>query len=415
MSASRPGHRPLSRTGSSREQTSRVMEARGTRKGKAYVYAPEGLEPSDIARRRPPVRQLAGCGDSNDTGSSTSSSGNGKNKNSRSRSSPRARSNNRSWANSWADGRQAAAKETGAQVTMVGNVETPDQYPAQGSSFAPRATTSSSSPTAAMNDPAVKLARQFPKTTFVQAPFEFADTKGQLTRPANLGHIDFKQEQGTFLAGALAGLVTKTNKVAAVNGYAFPALTRQPEAFSLGARCVNPKVKFSQKYINSLTTRPLARPRRRRTSRTAPTCSSQRGRPGVSGHVPAAEPLRAPAYVIPSVLRQPLPGPKVVLTSVLYNLTGVAADIIRLRLTATKTASLHQGLHAQEHRVGELAALLQPRLRHPPGRRGTRYKHTSEVLSGKIRSPTRRSAPRRSASRSRPRRSNSSRSAARPK
>ena len=110
-----------------------------------------------------------------------------------------------------------------------------------------------------MNDPAVKLGKQFPKVKFIQAPYEFTSAKDQASQPPNVGHVDFKQEQGAFLAGAMAGFVTKTNKVAAIYAFPFPALTRQPEAFSIGARCTNPNVTFTQKATNSFTDAALAR------------------------------------------------------------------------------------------------------------------------------------------------------------
>src|SRR5581483_7624076 len=101
-------------------------------------------------------------------------------------------------------------------------------------------------------------AKQFPKTTFCQGTYQ--PTKAQqAAEPPNVCHFDVEQQDGAFLAGVLAGLVTKTNKVGAISGFAFPALTRQPEAFSIGARCVNSKVTFTQKYINSWDDTALAK------------------------------------------------------------------------------------------------------------------------------------------------------------
>ena len=94
-------------------------------------------------------------------------------------------STTRSWANSWANGVAKAAKDLGVKTTMVGNVETPDQYVAQGSSFAAKGYNLIVFAHGAMDAPAQKLARQFPKVQFVQAPFEFAEPLGFNCQLAN--------------------------------------------------------------------------------------------------------------------------------------------------------------------------------------------------------------------------------------
>ena len=167
--------------------------------------------------------------------------------------------NNRSWANSWTIGANKAAKDLNVHVTVVGNVETPDQYVSQGSSFAAQGYNLIIFAHGAMDAPAAKLAKQFPHVQFVQAPFEFSNSSAQAAEPPNLGHIDMKQEDGTFLAGALAAMVTKSKKLGGVYAFPFPALTRQPEAFDLGARCINPSISFSQKSTGTFTDAALAR------------------------------------------------------------------------------------------------------------------------------------------------------------
>jgi basic membrane protein A len=62
---------------------------------------------------------------------------------------------------------------------------------------------------------------------------------------------DPQQQEGSFLAGALAAAMTKTGRLGLVGGFAFPALTRQLEGFKLGARYIKPDVKFQEVYINN--------------------------------------------------------------------------------------------------------------------------------------------------------------------
>jgi len=301
---------------------------------------------------------IAGCGSSNNSMTSGSSTGAGANKNFKVAVLSTGATNNRSWANSWADGAAKAAKDLGATVTMVGNVETPDQYTSQGASYAAKGYNLIIFAHGAMNDPAVKLAKQFPNVKFVQAPFEFANTAEQQAQPANLGHVDFKQEQGSFLAGAMAGLVTKTNKVGAVYAFPFPALTRQPEAFSLGARCTNPKVTFTQKATSSFTDAALARAAASSLYDSGVDVVFSAVDQAVQGVIAAANNSSTkPAYVVAQYRDQHDLGRNVVLTSVVYNLTGVAENIIKDGLDKKIGAHYYKSYNLGNFKVGTLAPL----------------------------------------------------------
>jgi len=265
--------------------------------------------------------------------------------------------NNRSWANSWADGAKKAAAETGATITMVGNVETPDQYTQQGASFASKGYNLIVFAHGAMNESAIKLAKQFPDVQFVQAPYEFAKPADQAAEPVNLGHVDFKQEQGSFLSGALAGMVTKSNKVAAVYAFPFPALTRQPEAFSLGARCVNPSVQFVQKATNSFTDSALARAAASSLYSAGNDVIFSAVDQAVQGVVAAANSAATkPVYVVASYSEQHDIGPDVVLTSVLYNLGGGLENIVKAYLADELGKNWYASYDLKDG-VGELGTL----------------------------------------------------------
>jgi basic membrane protein A len=301
---------------------------------------------------------VAGCGSSDNSSSSSSTSTSAAAKNFKVAVLSTGATNNRSWANSWADGATKAAKDLGATVTMVGNVETPDQYTSQGASFAAKGYNMIIFAHGAMNDPAVKLAKQFPNVKFVQAPFEFPDKAAQQAQPPNLGHVDFKQEQGSFLAGAMAGLVTKTNKVGAVYAFPFPALTRQPEAFSLGARCTNPKVTFTQKATSSFTDAALARAAASSLFDSGVDVVFSAVDQAVQGVIAAANNSSTkPAYVVAQYRDQHDLGRNVVLTSVVYNLNGVAENIIKDGLDKKVGAHYFKDYNLANFNVGTLAPL----------------------------------------------------------
>lgn len=153
-----------------------------------------------------------------------------------------------SFGNSWYAATENAIRKTGAEGQWVGGLLSPDQYFSQGSSYATAGYDLVIVAHGGMEQVASKLAEQFPTTQFCVAPIP-APTPG--ARPSNLCIFDAEQQVGAFRSGLLAGLITRSNVVASNVAYQFPALTRQVEAFQLGARCVNPKVKVLNVVTNS--------------------------------------------------------------------------------------------------------------------------------------------------------------------
>jgi basic membrane lipoprotein Med (substrate-binding protein (PBP1-ABC) superfamily) len=93
---------------------------------------------------------------------------------------------------------------------------------------------------------AYNAAKAFPGTTFLTSnPPDATDL------PKNLWIYDASQQEAAFIAGYLAGLVSKSGRVGAIGGFDFPALARQVEGFRLGARYAKPTIKSFGVYINS--------------------------------------------------------------------------------------------------------------------------------------------------------------------
>jgi basic membrane protein A len=239
--------------------------------------------------------------------------------------------NNRSWANSWADGAEKARDEFRIQLELVGNADAPDQYVSQGSAFAAQGYDLLIFAHGAMHDPAIRVARQFPDVKIVQV-FQHASKKEAKEQdPPNLGHVDPEQAEVTFLAGILAGLMTKTNTIGTVYAFPFPALTRQPESFELGARCVNADIKALQRRSDSFTDAAAARA-------AASTLIDQRADfvlsavdQAVQGVIQATAqgggggqgPFAVASYFDSNDLN-----PEAVITSALYGLDAIAFDVI---------------------------------------------------------------------------------------
>jgi len=63
------------------------------------------------------------------------------------------------------------------------------------------------------------------------------------TAPANYTGLLFKQDQGAFLVGVLAALLTKTNHVGGVYGLDVPAVVQFRKGYENGAHYINPNIK----------------------------------------------------------------------------------------------------------------------------------------------------------------------------
>jgi basic membrane protein A len=70
---------------------------------------------------------------------------------------------------------------------------------------------------------------------------KFAIVDGDVEGP-NVRNLKFKEEQGSFLAGYLAGLMTKTNKIGFVGGMNIPLIEKFQAGYIAGAKAANPSV-----------------------------------------------------------------------------------------------------------------------------------------------------------------------------
>lgn len=57
----------------------------------------------------------------------------------------------------------------------------------------------------------------------------------------NVHSLRFKEEEGSFLAGVVAGLMTKTNKIGFIGGYDSPLINKFDSGFAAGVKSVNPE------------------------------------------------------------------------------------------------------------------------------------------------------------------------------
>jgi basic membrane protein A len=67
----------------------------------------------------------------------------------------------------------------------------------------------------------------------------------------NVTSITFREQEGSFLAGALAAMVSKTKRIGFLGGMDVPLLRKFEAGYAAGARQIDPSVKVLVKYVGS--------------------------------------------------------------------------------------------------------------------------------------------------------------------
>ncbi|MBI3766401.1 MAG: BMP family ABC transporter substrate-binding protein, partial [Ignavibacteriales bacterium] len=87
-------------------------------------------------------------------------------------------------------------------------------------------------------DDITNIAKEFPAKKFACIDYTY-DSLKQL--PSNLVALEFKEEEGSYLVGVLAALLTKTNTVGFIGGMESPLIKKFERGYFSGAKSVNPK------------------------------------------------------------------------------------------------------------------------------------------------------------------------------
>jgi len=93
------------------------------------------------------------------------------------------------------------------------------------------------------NAPAIKVAKDFPKTVFVSS-------SGGETAP-NVGAFRFYLEQGFYLAGYMAASMSKTGKIAEIGGDDVPSIRSTFDGFEAGAKAAKPNIVIITKFTGN--------------------------------------------------------------------------------------------------------------------------------------------------------------------
>jgi basic membrane protein A and related proteins len=99
-------------------------------------------------------------------------------------------------------------------------------------------------------DDLTQLAKEYPNTRFAGVDYSVAtDKNGQIIPPPpNLAALKFREEEGSFLVGALAGLVSKSKKVGFVGGMNFPLIHKFEMGYKAGVKAVCPDCEVISQY-----------------------------------------------------------------------------------------------------------------------------------------------------------------------
>ena len=155
---------------------------------------------------------------------------------------PCGRVNDQSWSQAGYEGVLAARKELGVETVYSESVP-PADIEAAARDYAARGYNVVLLHCATFTDAGLKVAKDFPKTWFT--------VTSAFAVPGNVVSINLQQQQGTFVAGVLAGMVTKTSRLGAILSYNTLGFNRQSEGFRLGARFVNPKSELAVTYLHN--------------------------------------------------------------------------------------------------------------------------------------------------------------------
>ena len=90
------------------------------------------------------------------------------------------------------------------------------------------------------SDDMYRIAGEYPAVRFADIDYAKFDQHGFVVPPANMAALKFREEQGSFLVGALAALTSKSGAIGFVGGMDIPLIHKFEEGYRAGALHVRP-------------------------------------------------------------------------------------------------------------------------------------------------------------------------------
>ena len=92
-------------------------------------------------------------------------------------------------------------------------------------------------------EPAAKVSAEFPNKFFMATE--------SASQSENMASYVMACEQGAYIMGILCAGMSESNIIGVLGGFEQPSITKELEAFKLGAKVVNPEIQVLEIYINS--------------------------------------------------------------------------------------------------------------------------------------------------------------------
>jgi basic membrane protein A len=93
-----------------------------------------------------------------------------------------------------------------------------------------------------------QMALEYPKTRFACVDYAKFGPSGFVAPPPNMAALKFKEEEGSFLVGALAALTSHTKVLGFVGGMDIPLIHKFEEGYKAGAHAVCPECRVLVGY-----------------------------------------------------------------------------------------------------------------------------------------------------------------------
>jgi basic membrane lipoprotein Med (substrate-binding protein (PBP1-ABC) superfamily) len=146
------------------------------------------------------------------------------------------------WNASAYEGLQRIEKELGAQISQI-ETKTFSEFEEAFRDYARQGYRLVFGHGFEFQDAAAAVAPDFPQPVFIT-------TSGNTVR-ANVAPMVFQLEQATYLAGAMAALMSKSGKLGMVGGMQIPPVESTFDAFAAGALSVKPEMQVIRSYIGN--------------------------------------------------------------------------------------------------------------------------------------------------------------------
>lgn len=223
-------------------------------------------------------------------------------------------------ASAWR-GAQKAEKEMGIKVQAAESRE-PTDYTRNLRSFAKQKFDVVFAVGYSMQDAMNQVAPEYPDVKLVIID-------GDAPQLQNSQAIRFKEQEGSFLAGALAAAMSKTGKIGFIGGMHGPVISRFECGYKAGAKTVNPNIQilsqYTESWVDSLKGKEFAR---QQFSQGADIIFHASGKCGI-GVIDAAKDQPEGRYAIGVDSDQDHLAPGKVLTSMVKNIDVAVFDTIQ--------------------------------------------------------------------------------------